>query len=66
MNPIEHVWSLVTRQLAGRVFSGRDDLWAALVLAFGRITPDQIRGLYASMPRRLAALVKAMGGHTRY
>ena len=66
MNPIEHVWPLVPRQLAGRVFSGRDDLWAALVVAFGRITPAQIVSLFASMPRRIAALKKAKGGHTRY
>ena len=51
MNPIEHVWPLVTRQLTGRIFTSRDDLWTELVLAFGRVTPAQIQSLYASMPR---------------
>ena len=66
MNPTEHIWPMVGRLLAGRVFSGRDDLWDALVVAFGQITPAQVRGLYESMPRRLAALKLSRGGYTRY
>lgn len=66
MNPIEHVWPLVSRQLVGEVFADRDALWAALKVAFANVTPVQIQRLYASMPRRLAALYLARGGHTRY
>ena len=32
MNPIEHIWPMVGRLLSGRVSSGRDDLWDALVV----------------------------------
>jgi transposase len=66
MNPIEHVWPLVLQTLSGRVFSGREDLWNALQIAFGQITRAQIGRLYESMPRRLHALRAARGRHTRY
>ena len=66
MNPIEHVWPLVSRQLIGHVFSSRDALWSALQDAFSNVTAQQIQRLYESMPRRVAALFEARGGHTRY
>ena len=66
MNPIEHVWPLVCQKLSGRVFMGREDLWAALQVAFHSLTTDQILNLYKSMPSRLDALARAKGGHTRY
>jgi hypothetical protein len=66
MNPIEHVWPLVSRQLVGDVFASRDQLWDALVVAFGKISRLQILRLYDSMPRRLQALLDARGGPTRY
>ena len=66
MNPIEHVWPMVSRQLIGQVFPDRDALWAALETAFRNVTPEQIMRLYASMPNRLDTLCKARGGHIRY
>ena len=66
MNPIEHVWPMVTRALEGSVFAGKDQLWSALQEAFANISPDQIRKLYESMPRRMAAVIAARGGPTRY
>lgn len=66
MNPIEHVWPIVGRMLEGRVFSGREALWSALKVAFDQIPVSAIKTLYASMPRRIAALSHAKGGHTRY
>ena len=66
MNPIEHVWPMVNRQLIGQVFPDRDSLWTALETAFRNVSPDAIKRLYASMPSRLDALAKARGWHTRY
>ena len=66
LNPIEHVWPLVTRNLKGAVFSGREQLWSALQEAFAQITPREIQKLYASMPDRLACVKAQKGGHTRY
>ena len=66
MNPVEHVWPIVGRALSGKVFPDREALWVALQDAFRRITPAAILKLYASMPRRIQALRKARGRHTRY
>jgi hypothetical protein len=66
MNPVEHVWPIVGRVLSGRVFPDREALWVALTDAFSRVTPEDILRLYNSMPRRLQALKRARGRHTRY
>lgn len=66
MNPIEHIWPLVGRMMAGKVFSNRETLWVALQAAFAALKPEQVLRLYTCMPDRLAALAKAKGGHTRY
>lgn len=66
LNPVEHVWPMVTRQLKGRVFNTREQLWSALKAAFKAIPPGSIRKLHASMPNRCKAVLAAKGGHTRY
>ena len=62
MNPIEHLWPIVTAQLSGQVFAGREALWIALQAAFAAIPPSKVMRLYESMPSRLAALKLARGG----
>ena len=62
LNPIEHLWPLVLRQLNGAVFSGKEQLWAALQEAFAAITPAQVAKLYQSLPKRMLAVRAAKGG----
>ena len=66
MNPIEHVWAMVSRELVGQVFANRDRLWDAVQAAFQKITPAQINNLYESMPRRINSLLAVKGWYTRY
>lgn len=66
MNPIEHLWPMVTHKLNGKVFNSKDALWDALKVAFATISPAQVLRLYDSMPNRLQCLKAARGGHTRY
>ena len=66
MNPVEHVWPLVRKDLEGQVFSGREALWTGLQAAFARVPSSAIQGLYNSMARRMAAVMVAKGGHTKY
>jgi len=66
LNPIEHLWPIVGRALAGCVFSGKDQLWSALQEAFANIPADHIKAVYESMPRRMEAVITAKGGPTRY
>ena len=66
LNPIEHLWPMVLRQLNGAIFSVQDQLWSALQKAFAAIQPSQVDRLYKSMPARMAAVKAARGGATRY
>jgi hypothetical protein len=66
LNPVEHVWPYVSRQLRDHIFNTRDELWAALENAFGQIPPTEIKKLYDSMQRRLTAVIVAHGAHTKY
>lgn len=66
MNPIEQLWPIVTRMLEGQTFSSKPALWAALQTAFAAIPPNDVKNLYNSMARRMAAVLVANGGHTKY
>ena len=57
---------LALRQLEGQCFPGRDALWQALEAAFKAIPPADIKTLYGSMHRRMAAVMVNKGGHTKY
>ena len=66
LNPVENVWPPVLRALEGRFFHSLDDLWQALEVAFTAIPASTIQDLYASIHRRLAAVIVNKGGHTKY
>ena len=66
INPIEHLWPIVGHMMRGQVFSGKESLWTALEHAFAAIPAAKVKALYASMPDRMAAVIAARGGHTRY
>ena len=68
MNPIEHLWDHLDRQLRQRVPppANRQQLEEVLLDLWRRIPADVIRRLTTSMRRRVLACIDARGGHTRY
>ena len=68
LNPIENVWSQVKRRLARfeQPPSSLAELWERTNQIFYEITEDECASLYESMPRRMAALIKAKGGWIKY
>ena len=66
INPIEHLWSIVKRELRGQRFRNRDELWAAIQPIWNSIPLQKIIKLVDSMPRRLHAVRLAKGGPTKY
>ena len=66
LNPIEQVWAWMKRQIQGRHFASKDDLWHALHSLWLQMSPDFIQRFVDSMPRRLKAVIIAKGGVTRY
>lgn len=66
LNPVEHIWPQVNRSLYDRVYNSKDDLWSALEAGFAAVPKEYVVGLYASMQRRLTAVLVAKGAHTKY
>lgn len=66
LNPIEHLWALLDNEIGERSFTKKDDLKTAVTNAWGKIDAQKIKNLVESMPRRLAAVIKAKGGPTKY
>jgi transposase len=68
LNPIEHLWEHLKRRLGeyDRAPSGILELWERVQVEWDKITADVCQNLIESMPRRVAAVVKAKGGYTKY
>jgi DDE superfamily endonuclease len=68
LNPIEHLWDHLDRQVRKRtpLPASLPALAAALQEEWDRIPLDVLRKLIGSMPSRVAAVIEAKGGHTPY
>ena len=68
LNPIEHVWDVLQRQIQQRnpAPSNVNDLEFALLEEWDCIPLRTIRSLIRSFPKRCRAVIQARGGHTKY
>ncbi len=68
INPIEHVWDIMDRQVRQRYPPPQNvaQLRQALMEEWDNVPQRQINTLLNSMPRRINAVMAANGGHTRY
>lgn len=66
LNPIENLWSIVKHELSKNPASSREDLIQKLEAIWYDIDPDVVKKLYLSMPTRMAKVMQAKGGHTKY
>ena len=67
MNPIEHVWVRMGRDVCKRnEVVTLDDLARALVDEWNNLEPRFLRKILQGMPRRVRVLHQRRGGHTRY
>ncbi|GFV40513.1 transposable element Tcb1 transposase [Trichonephila clavipes] len=68
MSPIEHEWDIVGRRIARdlRPVASTDELWLRIQTIWNTLPQTDIQNLFNSMPRRVAALIAACGGHTKY
>ena len=68
LNPIEHLWDYLDRQLRKRIPlpTSPAGLAAALQDEWGKIPLDVVRNLFSSMPTRVGAVIKAKGWPTSY
>ena len=68
LNPIEHLWQHLKRQLATYESEpvSMHELWERVEKEWEKIPVEVCINLIESMPRRVAAVLKAKGGHTKY
>ena len=68
MSIIEHIWDALQRAVQKRSPSPLTpmDLWTALQDSWCQLPPALLQTLFESMPRRVAAILRASGGPTRY
>ena len=68
LNPIEHLWKHLKRQLQkyDTPPKGVYELWERVVEEWNKISSEVCQNLIESMPRRINAVIKANGGHTKY
>ena len=64
LNPIEHLWDHLHKYNTSP--HGVHELWDKLVDEWNEIPPEVCQNLIESMPRRIQAVIRAKGGHTKY
>lgn len=68
MNPIEHLWAHVKRQLNKYMAppNGINELWERIQEVWNSIDTATCKNLIESMPRRVAKVIEAKGKWTKY
>jgi transposase len=66
LNPIEHVWAYMKRQLYGKNFKTKIELKDALVEVWNNIPKKFIDNLIKSVPRRIRDVFDASGKFSKY
>jgi transposase len=68
LNPIEHLWDHLKRKLSEQEIAPRGilELWERIEGEWNKIDAKVCQNLIESMPRRVAAVLKAKGGYTKY
>jgi transposase len=68
LNPIENIWQRIKQRLRRRHECPHnvEELKALVADEWSRITIEEIRDLIKTMHNRMAAVIRAHGGHTKY
>ena len=68
LNPIEQVWDYLKIQIGRREKQPTiiHELWKIVLEEWERIPLDYLQKLYESMPKRVQAVLKAKGAHTKF
>lgn len=67
LNPIENLWEIVKKKVADKQPSSIESLKEAIKEVWIKeISAEYCNNLILSMPRRIQAVIKSKGGHTKY
>ena len=67
LSPIENIWADLKKRLEEKHPEiPKAMLWDVIEEEWDKTSKDYCKNLFASMPERLAAVIKAKGGYTRF
>ena len=66
LNPIENAWAELKRRIECKNVNSLDELWNLSKIEWQEMQESFLVNLVESMPRRIAAVLKVKGGHTKY
>lgn len=66
LNPIENLFGILKRRVAGHRFSNKEELFNKLKTEWENLPEDCFYSLVASMPKRCEDVIKNKGGYTKY
>lgn len=66
LNPIENLWHLLDKNICKNPVSNKYEMRERLLAEWNQLPADYLSTLVESMSRRLAAVIEARGGHTKY
>jgi acid phosphatase class B len=68
LNPIEHLWWYLKKKLDKYEIpsSSQHQLWECCETEWEKIPKEVCQNLIESMPRRVEAVLRVKGGHTKY
>ena len=66
LNPIEQIWELLKSKVSKNSRSSKDSLWLSVQEVWKQLSPAVLKKYIDTMPKRLAAVIDAAGGHTKY
>ena len=66
INPIENLWVYLNENVNETNVTDKISYYTVLQKTWNKIDPEYLKKLIKSVPRRLEALLKAKGRHTKY
>lgn len=68
LNPIENLWAIIKRRLAANTITTKQQMIAEVIRIWhhDQDITGMLHALVDSMPRRIANVIQAKGGHTNY
>jgi DDE superfamily endonuclease len=68
LNPIAHLWVHLKNRMDEHPSPPKrvHESWERVAEEWNKTTPETCQNLIESMPRRVQAVIKAKGGHTKY
>ena len=66
VNPIEHLWEHLKREKVKHAVTSKNNLWKILSDCWSNIKAPVLQTLIKSIPKRVKAVLKARGGHTKH